>query len=210
MLNEIRKGPILAGDGSVNPARGERTGALVVGDGHARYCEPIRNGNCYYATSVAAALGTALTATAVTLTIYNPVGSTVYLSLLNVTVALTTPPAAAATGALVLAANVNILAAAPSAVTLAANFGNALLGNAVQGQAKAYTAATLPAAPISVRSIGGWAFVGTAASSTGYTINDPTDGLVMLAPNTAVTVQGILSASTWTGTVTMLWEEVPI
>jgi len=62
-----------------------------------------------------------------------------------------------------------------------------------------------------VRNLGGWAFVGTAASSSGFpVVNDEIAGMIMLAPNTAVSVQGILSASSWTGTVTMVWEEIPI
>lgn len=212
MLLEAQVGPRLVAPGSENPLRSARSGALVTTDAHGRYAEAIRAGNCYYATSVGASLGTALTATGVTLTLYNPQNSQTYLSLLHVGVAITTPPAAAAVGALVLAANVNPIAAVPGTNTLAANWGNALLGATPgRGVGQPYTATTLPAAPITVRNLGGWAFVGTAASSTGFGIvNDEVAGLIMLAPNTAVTVQGILSASSWTGTVSMVWEEIPI
>ncbi len=212
MLLDAQVGPRLVSPGSENPLRAARSGALVTCDAHARYAEAIRTGNCYYATAVAASLGTALTATGVTLTLYNPQNSSVYLSVLHVGVALTTPPAAAAVGALVLAANVNPITAVPATNTLAANWGNALLGASPgRGVGQPYTATTLPAAPIAVRNLGGWAFVGTAASSTGFPIvNDEIAGMIMLAPNTAVTVQGILSASSWTGTVTMVWEEIPI
>src|SRR5437016_3350716 len=39
MLAEIRTGPIITGDGAVNPSRSDRTGALIVGDDHGRFTE---------------------------------------------------------------------------------------------------------------------------------------------------------------------------
>ncbi len=212
MIAETRTGLITSSDGVYNPVRADKTGALVTADGHARYAEAIRRGNCYYATSLpGASLGTALVANSTVLTLYNPPGSQVYLSLISATVALTTPPAAASVGSLVLAGFVNPLQVMLSGQTLATTFGNALLGATPnQGVGKPYTAVAFPSAPVVLRSIGGWAFVGVATSSTNSNFNDPTDGLIMLSPGVAVTIQGILSASVWNGTATMLWEEIPI
>lgn len=206
---EGREGYQRLGPSGIRELRLDDTSGLVVSMGHGRFYEAVRSGRVYWATAVGATLGTALTATAVTLTLYNPLNSQVALSLLHVSVAITTPPAAAGVGSLVLAANVNPLAAVPATNTLATVYGNARLGAApAQGVARAYTATTLPAAPVTIRSLGGWAFVGTATSSTGFPmVSDPVDGLITLDPNTAVTVQGILSASTWVGTVTFFWEE---
>jgi hypothetical protein len=44
MLSEVRTGLIISSDGAVNPARSDKTGAIIVADGHGRFLEPaIRN-----------------------------------------------------------------------------------------------------------------------------------------------------------------------
>ncbi len=49
MLNEIRTGPIIAADGAVNPARGDKTGALLTSDAHARFQEAALRGGLFSA-----------------------------------------------------------------------------------------------------------------------------------------------------------------
>jgi hypothetical protein len=78
-------GPSVAsGDGSPVPVRLGRNGELIIGNGHGKYYEQVARGKCYHASMQAgASMGTALTATAVTLTLYNPVNSGMLLSLIH-------------------------------------------------------------------------------------------------------------------------------
>lgn len=212
MLSELRAGPIQALDGSVNPARAAKTGEITVSDAHGRYHEAVSRGRCFHASMQAgASLGTALTGTAVTLTLYNPTSSGILVSLLETTVAITTDLAAAAatTAVFALAVNVNPIAAAPATNT-AATIRNCLLGGAA-GQALAYTATTLPAAPVVARVIGMSSMTQASAAGVAKSVGmivDCTDGKLILAPNTAVTLQSIGTAIS--GIVSMMWEEVTL
>jgi len=208
VLAEVRTGLITSSDGAVNPGRSSKLGAMIAADGHGRYTEAVYRGNVYHASMQAgASLGTALTATAVTLTLYNPSGSQKLLSLLGASVGLTTALAAAGTAVHVLAANVDPAAAIPTGLT-AATVRNNLLGGGL-GQGKAYTAATLPAAPVVVLTTQAYRIIGATPVSE-YALNAYTDvgGLIVLQPNTAVTLQGIGTATS--GIVSFVWEEIPL
>jgi len=197
-----------AADGSPVPVRLGRNGELIIGNGHGKYHEQVARGKCYHAAMQAgASLGTALTATAVTLTLYNPANSGVLLSLIHANVAITTVPGGAGTAIYALAINANPLAAAPTAATPAV-VRNCLLGSAA-GVGLAYTAATLPAAPVIARVIPGGIYWATAAAAAAPMVaEDWVDGSIVLAPNTAVTIQGIGVASS--GIASMMWEEIPL
>ena len=202
-LLDIKVGPIPAAFGAIGEQlRAGSMGQLVVADAHGRYYEAASRGNLYAASMQAgAALGTALTATAVTLTLYNPLGSGVLVSLLSCSVAVTTAPAGAAS--YVYAANVVTNTAVPSSTTSALISGMPL-GNASVGKAACYTAATLPAAPRVIR-------VHSSILATGSTgimfAQDEVAGAIVLGENSAVTLQGLTTASS--GIVSFLWEEIP-
>lgn len=197
-----------AADGNRLNVRLGKNGELIVGQGHARYHEAVSRGRCFHASMQAgASLGTALTATAVTLTLYNPVNSGVNLSLLRSSVAITTVPGGAGTAVYAYAVNVNPLAAVPATNTEAV-VRNCLLGSAA-GVAKAYTATTLPAVPVIARVAPGGIYWATAAAAAApMAVSDDVDGAIVLAPNTAVTIQGIGVATS--GIVSLMWEEIPI
>ena len=209
-LIEGRPGPSSLADGVAGPARLSKLGALVVQDGHGgRYYEAVSRGRCYYASMAAgASLGTALTTTAVTLTIWNPRSSGIHVSILECSIGITTGMAAAGTAVYAYAVNVNPNAAVPATNTLAANWGNCLLGSNV-GIAQAYTATTLPAAPIVMRVHSHARVIGATPVSEFQALSvDAVDGKIVLAPNMAVTIQAIGTASS--GIVSFLWEEIPI
>jgi hypothetical protein len=180
----------------------------ISGQAHGLYYEPVSRGTVYHASMQAgAALGTALTATAVTLTLYNPLNSGVNLVLLEVGVNITTYLAAAGTSVYALAGNVLTTAAAP-ATTTAATVRSCLLGGSA-GRGVAYTAATLPSVPVVLKTVGSLHLVGgTPVSESSFSLIDYTDGKIVLQPNTAVTLQGIGTASS--GIVHMIWEEVAV
>src|SRR6266436_4095913 len=98
MEAELRVGPIVAGRGTVNTCRSETTGAAVTTDGHARFQELVLGGRVFIAaTANNVSLGTVLTATAATLTLYNPASSGIYMVVLWATLGITTIPAASTT-----------------------------------------------------------------------------------------------------------------
>lgn len=209
MLAEVRTGIVQAQDGAVNPARADRFGDIVTQDAVGKFYEIARQGRIFVAAMQAgASLGTALTATAVTVTLYNPSGSGVNLSLIQCAIAVTTEAtvAAGAKTVLVYAANVNTAAAAPTATT-ALTVRGALLGGPA-GQGQAYSAATLPAVPVIVRVHPLGLNNQTAAGDAMLAMTDNVEGALSLAPNTAVTIQGIATASS--GIISVVWAEIPV
>jgi hypothetical protein len=83
----------LASGGVAPNVRGDRSGAVVVTDGHGRYQEAVRQGNVYVASNQAGqALSTALSTTQTGFTLTNPSGSGVNLVYLTSTIAITSAP----------------------------------------------------------------------------------------------------------------------
>ncbi len=151
-------------------------------------------------TQAGVATSTALSTTQTGFTLTNPAGSGKCLVVLNIDVAPTTAPAAAAT--LVLAANVNPVAAAVTQTT-PLTVRNAKLGVSDSGVGLAASAVTLPAAPVVVRGLGGP--VG-AVTLNGEPIHDKVDGALVLTPGTAVSVNSLTTAIS--AVISMTWREV--
>lgn len=202
MLAEGRAGQTTVQDGADRELRLVRTGAVAVADAHGRHYDAVTRGNCFVVSQqAAAALGTALTATAVTLTLYNPAGSGKNLVLLQATLAI---PVATTAGFVAYAVNDTPAQAVP-ATTTATTIRNAQLGSGNASVARAYTAATLPAAPVAVRVLAG--IISTTPGGV-HTIVDNVDGGIILTSNTAVTIQGVTTNAT--GVISLLWEEVAL
>lgn len=147
------------------------------------------------------ALSTALSTTQTGFTLSNPFGSGKTLVLLQVRGALTTAPAGIAT--VVLAANVNPNAAAvvhtTPLVVRAAN-----LGNGKGSVAFVDGAATLPAAPVVVRALGGPVATGSVSQPQ---IVDNLEGALQVAPGCAVSINCLTTAIS--GIFSVVWEEIP-
>ncbi len=204
---EGRAGDAVIADGVPREVRLGRFSELVSNLG-GDYAELMRHGHLYQASMQAgASLGTALTATAVTLTLYNPSGSSVILAILECAVVITALPAVAAGNnvALVYAANDDPSSPIPVTVTQL-TVRNALLGKGV-GSGRAYSAATLPAAPVVIRVHPLGVNNQTAVGMGMLAGKDLVNGAIGLQPNTAVTLQAIGTASS--GIVSMLWAEIP-
>jgi|SRR5579864_173073 len=202
-------GAILRAKGALATSfRLTKTGAMAVLDAHARFMEAVENGNCYFASMQAgASLGTALTATAVTLTIYNPAGSGVNLVIMEASVGITTGLAAAGTSVLVYAVNNNLNAAAPTATTNAI-ITNALLNN-LTGKGKAFTAATLSAVPTVAKILWSNRLIGaTPVTEIAGVYVDQVDGKIIIPQGACLTIQGIGTAIS--GILSVMWEEVAV
>lgn len=163
----------------------------------AEYEEAASRGELFYAANQSTVTwDTLLELATQTFTLYNPIGSLVDLVLLEVGITTRTMTAG---GSWVLAANVNNAAAAVTfASTLTVR--NAKLDGAA-GTGIASASATLPAIPVAIRTCG---YGQTTPTCAGY-ICDKVKGGVIIAPNTAVTLQSITLAGV--GLVSMLWRE---
>lgn len=151
-------------------------------------------------TQAGVATSTALSTTQTGFTLTNPAGSGKNLVVLNIDVAPTTAPAAAAT--LVAAANVNPVAAAVTQTT-PLTVRSAKLGISDAGVGLAASAVTLPAAPVVVRAIGGP--VG-ATTLNGEPVHDKVDGALVLTEGTALSVNSLTTAIS--AVISMTWAEV--
>lgn len=194
-------GPQRAADGVSVDIRQAKSAELVVVDAHGRYHEPGSRGLIFSAANQAAVASPAgLTAASVNFTLYNPIGSGYLLSLLNIAIALGAAPVAAT--AIWLVGNLNPAAAAPATVTLL-NIINNLL-NSQSGVGKAYSTATLPAAPVIIRPL---AFVDAASNNAAGSFKDEVAGAIIIPPGCAVSIQALTAVSLFAA---MDWEEIPI
>ena len=202
MLNEVRTGPIVSADGAVNPARADKQGALVVVDSHGRYYEACSRGFVFCGANTAAQATSTSSATATGLILTNPQGSGKLISIIDITVGV--GAAVAAAFEVGLFANINTLAAAVTQTTPITPRG-ALLGSSYPPVGLLASAATLPAAPVHIRTLLASGFVAATAQSIEI-FKDEVAGALMLLPNTAISIQSVVGTQSIIASIT--WEEV--
>lgn len=166
-----------------------------------------QGGNMFYCSDL---LGTPVTTqaglsiTTPALTIYNPYGSGVNLTLLEVGTDVTSSPAAAAGFALAYSTGGPPTSTTP-ATTNAANFSNINVSTTpTTNQGLCYRIATLASTPVAFRYLGGT----TGASAIGGVVfTDPTWGKVVIPPGVTISFQSKTAAAV---VVDFLWREDPI
>lgn len=208
MLAELRVGPQLGSDGSSPVARAAKTGEAITANAHGMYYEPSSRGNIFIVANQSGITTQAgLSATTPALTLFNPKGSGVNACIIYAGCVASVAFAAAAV--IWLGANTNIAAAdVTGTATTAQRCG--LLGNGGQPRIQALLAATLPAAPIAVATIGvGLTGAITTVPSMGA-IGRYFDGTLILSPGSAISFQtsAASGASGFFGEI--VWEEVPL
>jgi hypothetical protein len=192
-------GPAKSGDNTAPNVRQGRYGEIITADGFGRYHEGTFRGQIYSASNQAGIASPAGLSTASTVfTLYNPAGSNVLLSLIDVSWAVTAAPAAATV--IWLVGNINPLQAAPATTTALTVVNNNLA--LVSGAAKAYTTATLAAAPTVLRILGQ---IDGATNNTAGFFKDEIAGAIIITPGTYVSVQA-LTATTLMASMT--WQEI--
>lgn len=210
MLTELRTGPVVAQEGTVNPARSGRFGDLLLNSGVGKYYEGCKQGAIFTASmQTGAALGTAFTLTVASIWIYNPSGSGINVAILQGVIAHSTNPAGATVRGYFWVVNPDPAAVIPvTNTTLTAQ--PALLGSGYAARARAFTVSTLPSTPVAVRVFPlAYRNVVTTASSIGpIAAIDYVDGAICLAPNTGVGLQGIVGTAT-SGFESITWAEIP-
>ena len=151
-------------------------------------------------TQAGVATSTGLSTTQTGFTLTNPAGSGKTLALLRVDCTVSAAPAGAAP--VVLAANVNPVAAAVTQTT-PLTVRKANLGVSGSGVGLAASAVTLPAAPVVVAALPAPI---AASSITPVTMNVAFDGSLCIAPGCALSLSSITTAVT--GIWSFTWEEI--
>ncbi len=224
MLSEVRTGPIITSDGSVNPARNDKTGALVQTDGHGRFTEAALRGTLFSGGMTVTSISNA-TFTTATLTssgtpiigLWNPTASGKNLLVLQarLQVIMTTLGARTGPGAFMWCVSsgqsaistgitpFNRLSLAQSGSSAKVFAGTALTG--LSGSLVVMEAAGLQGGPMPVSGTDVLGVVPYAAPSV-----DNIDGGVVLAPGGIIallcttTPVGVSAASS------IFWEEITI
>lgn len=198
-------GAASAADGSYLAARADKTGALVVQNAHGKFYEPASRGKLFCASIGAAGVapGTALS-TSPALTIWNPAGSGILVSIKQVFVGYVSGTLGA--GVLVHSFNPS-QATAPSGGT--ALVPQCLLLNSSSGTAKAYTGSTISATSVIVRASMsmGAGLASTAAFPS--LVMDEVDGSIVIPAGAAYCYQGIAAAgSSPLVVISVVYEEI--
>lgn len=207
MIGQNLVGQVLSSSGTTPNSRGGITAELIVGDAHARYFEAVRMGRAFWVANQSGVTTQAgLSATTPVLTLANQAGSGVNLILWFAGLELSVVNVAAAI--VWLAANSNAAAAAVTGTPAVPV--NALIGSTVASAAKPFTAATLPAAPTAICSLG-VGLTGAITTAPGQaTFGRWFDGSIVVAPGGALSFQTSTASGASSSFGTFAWEEVPI
>lgn len=208
ILSDGQVGPRKVGDGTENPLRTCNTGEIAVSDAHARFYESAVRGNIYHVANQSGITTQAgLSATTPPLTLYNPAGSGVngviiYAGCVN-------SVAFAAAAVIWVAVNTNIVAAAVTG-TLTTAHRSGLLGSSTSNKVQALLAATLPAAPVAVATLGVGLTGAITLQPTLPTLGRFFDGGLILYPGAAISLQTSTASGASGFFGEFIWEEVLI
>lgn len=186
------------------PARGSKDGVMVTMDAHARYMQALLDGRCWMAANAAATPVTTqagLSATTPAFALYNPAGSNTILFVIKFGFVYTTAPAALTVAC--LATNTPI-AAAPTSVTLAPSYCNALTGAVSGSVGQPYVVSTLTAAPVARYYMPA---AGAASEITPVSGDYLMDGIIAVYPGVCLSFQTLAAAAVLCHCI---WEEVPL
>lgn len=214
--NQVAVGPQTNPD-SATPvtARGGRMGDQIVSELHGKYYEQNSRGNVYKGLSASA--GIALIVPATTgghPTLWNPTGSGVNASIIRLSLSYVSGANAptAIEWAATLNAGSNVGTGSPIATFTTVNPSAGLVGGSVNNKVRwAPTTNTFTAAPVFYEPTGiGLDTMAAASTNAPFTINVDYDGMLGLAPGTALSLCTQAATTTALFQVMVVWEEVPI
>ena len=206
MLAEVRTGIIQAFDGAVNPARNDKTGALIVADGHGKYVEAVLRGNVYF-LSVAAAAPTAYVGAAggtPLLAVHNPTGSNKNIAILLAAAAARVVASATGHTVIELWAGVSVTPTGTQTTPKSAlTFASGGVGLGFSNTVLTGSTALNLAWPLTSY------FWGTTVGvSTSIAVAD-LNGLIVLAPGMEVALGATVAPASLTWDAALWWEELP-
>lgn len=193
--------------GGQNVARGSAGFETLTMDAHARYQQAVLGGNCFISSNQSGVTTQAgLSATTPVLTLANPKGNNKLLSVWYAGIIMTVVNVAAAVAW--LAANTNNAANAVTGTV--ATFSNCLIGNTNSPSGQILTAATLPAAPIAIATLG--AGLTGAITTIPYLLPMSRwfDGSIIVGPGGAISFQTSTASGASSTFAELIWEEIPI
>jgi len=206
MINEIKVGPQVASDGVQLTARGDKTGAIVVAQGHGAYTEAAYRGSLMEVSTPVAGVapGTVLSTTP-PIVLWNPPNSGKNLSIIKASMGYVSGTLGA--GSILLAAVLSQTTVPTTGTELTPLC--SLLGFP-RGVGRTFQGSTLASVPQIIRAlftVG--AFVGGANPATDCV--DVIDGSIVVPPGTAVCMQGLAGAGTTPlALFGFTWEEIPL
>lgn len=207
MLFEGKVSPQVLGDGAIGAVRLGKTGAAIVGHAHARYYEAVSRGKVFGVANQAGITTQAgLSLTTPALTLYNPAGSGVNGVLLFAGAIESIVVAAASI--VWIGLNTNIAAAAVTGTATTAHR-CMLAGGGGSPALSPLLAATLPAAPIAIATLGIYNALAVVSHQPYQTIGRWFDGSIVLAPGAALSFQTSTASGTAGFFGEFVWEEVP-
>jgi hypothetical protein len=206
-----RVGPLFSTDGTTPPARGGKTGELVVGQAHGKYYEAVSRGNVYSASvppGTGVAPGTTLTTSGNAFVLYNPKGSGKRLKVLRTAAGYISGTLGA--GYLTYACRNDPTVTAPSSGTAITPVNNDI-GAANNAVAVPRFNGTLDSAPTALRPFCSFgAFVG-GANNDPSSCTDDNDGEFVIEPGCSLVVTGVAGSGTSPLiAIGMTWEEIPV
>jgi hypothetical protein len=195
------------GDGiNIDPWLGPQSQTMVA-DWAPRYSELARKGMLFNGANQAGQAVSNLSTTATGLILINPLGSGKNLWIVDI-IFSQSAVGSTAQPVLTLAANTNPLALGSYTLTTSLTINSALLGSTATPVGKLLSSATLPAAPVIVRSIWNSQNNPTAATSgVPALIKDEVAGAVGIIPGCAVSLSASAALS---GIASKTWCELPI
>lgn len=202
MLVKGKTSPTILCAGETSPIRLCNSGEAAIVKEHSRYQEAVSRGNCYYSW----VSNVSLMAVGNQISLYNPFMSQVYLSLLNVS-AIVTSTAGGPFWAF-LQGYFTQNQAAPTATRENLNgVFNCALGGSNRASGFCFDQATYSGTLITLHSLyqNEQAF---GANDTFGSFDVDFGGLILLPPNTAITIKSYNNDHKTS--VTLTWEEIPI
>jgi len=208
MTAEGQVGIRYIGDGGETELRLDKTSALVVTDGHAKYTEAVLRGNVYV-QRVGGATATAFTGGAAgtpLLSVYNPVGSGRNLVVLGVGVASRAAASAAGVVGFNLWAGVSVLPTGTATPAV-----NLYSQQAAGSSAVTFvnTANTSGSATTLVLPLGSY-YWATAAGAIFTPSFFDVAGMIVVAPGVLLCLGATAALTSATYDASLIWEEIPI
>lgn len=206
MQAEVRTGPVVSADGSIQPARGGKTGEIIVADAHARFHEATVRGAVYSGSIVGQVTTVGLATTYTGLCLSNPVGSGKVVSIISVGYAFIVAFAAGSVIGLMTGYNAATNVTHTTPVTVRSNLYTGGGGNV----ALLDSAATLPTAP-TLNEILGAGLTGAITTSVFIPSGAiPIDGRIALPPGGYAAFYTSTASGAAAGAFSFTWEEVSL
>jgi hypothetical protein len=207
MLAEGRTGLISAGDGSVNPLRLDKTGAITIVSAHPLYSEASLRSRIFMVSTAVGGVapGTALSTTP-PLALLNPLNSGVDLVILKTSVGYVSGTLGA--GTLVYAyytPQASLPTTGAELIPVCTKIGQ------IKGAGRAFQGSTLVGTPLILRpAFNMGAFLATSAEPL-HMSTDLLEGEIIIPPATVFVMQGVTAAgSTPLVLLSIVWEEMSI